>query len=87
MPLAGRNTTCWLEGLSLDPTTGLDRPDVKLRAMRSFDAIDYFVPGYVVWAAVLNMLADIGVGAEVDLMPAPYDWVCVLVCGCVLVSV
>lgn len=75
MTLAGRNTTCWLEGLSLDPITGLDKSTGTLRAMRGFDAIDYFVPQYVVWAAVINILADMGAGVDVEMIPAPYDWV------------
>lgn len=75
MPFAARAAQCWLTSLTMDPSTGLDRSDLQLRAMPGFSGIDFFVPGYVVWAGVMQTLADLGAGTLVDMHPAPYDWV------------
>ena len=32
--------------MSLDPVEGGDPPGIKLRAVRSLEAVDWFVPGY-----------------------------------------
>lgn len=37
---------CWSKAIALDPVTGLDPPDVKLRAAQGFDASDWFITGY-----------------------------------------
>ncbi|KAK9767874.1 phospholipid:diacylglycerol acyltransferase [Basidiobolus ranarum] len=38
---------CWIQNMKLDPITGLDPTDVKLRAAQGLDAADYFITGYV----------------------------------------
>lgn len=41
---------CWVEHMSLDPTTGLDPPGIKLRAAAGLDAIEFFAANFwCVW--------------------------------------
>jgi len=40
------NRECWLEHISLDPDTGSDPPDIKIRPSQGLEAVDYFVPGF-----------------------------------------
>ena len=54
------NVECWLQHMSLDPETGLDLEGINLRAATGLEAVDYFVPGYAVWAKMVQGLADIG---------------------------
>lgn len=35
----------WTQHLKLDPITGLDPPNIKIRAAQGLDAADYFVTG------------------------------------------
>ena len=51
---------CWLEHMALNESTGLDVNEIKLRAAQGLDAVDYFVPGYHVWAKLIEALADVG---------------------------
>ncbi|KAF0396057.1 Lecithin:cholesterol acyltransferase [Gigaspora margarita] len=44
---------CWENNMKLDPVTGLDPPDIKLRAAQGLDAADYLFPGYWVWGALV----------------------------------
>lgn len=39
----------------LDHETGLDPPDIKLRAAMGFDATDFFVTGYVPTICTFHM--------------------------------
>lgn len=64
---------CWLKHIKLDPETGLDPPDVKVRALLGFDAADFFVAGYWIWNKILQNLAVIGYGPE-NMISAGYDW-------------
>ncbi|KAM9936301.1 hypothetical protein OXX80_004143 [Metschnikowia pulcherrima] len=64
---------CWLKHIKLDPETGLDPPNVKVRASSGFDAADFFVAGYWIWNKVLQNLAVIGYGPE-NMISATYDW-------------
>lgn len=43
----------------LDKETGLDPPDIKLRAAIGFDATDFFITGYWIWSKILESLAAI----------------------------
>lgn len=70
---AMRNTSCWMEHMALDPETGLDPPNVKLRAASGFEAADYIMPGYWVWAKLLENLAAVGYDGNTMTMFA-YDW-------------
>lgn len=63
----------WIKHLSLDPTTGLDPPGIKVRAAEGLDAASYFVSGYWIWARIIENLASIGYDTN-DLYLASYDW-------------
>lgn len=64
---------CWLKHIKLDPETGLDPPNIKLRASMGFDAADFFVAGYWIWNKILQNLAVIGYGPN-NMISAAYDW-------------
>lgn len=65
--------TCWLRHIMLDPETGLDPPNFKLRASQGFDAADFFIAGYWIWNKILQNLAVIGYGPN-NMISAAYDW-------------
>ncbi|KAG5511083.1 hypothetical protein GH5_07289 [Leishmania sp. Ghana 2012 LV757] len=64
---------CWLDLFSMDKKTGMDRNDTKVRADSGFASVDFFVPGYWVWAKVLINLADIGYDPQ-SMAVMTYDW-------------
>lgn len=64
---------CWLKHIMLDTETGLDPPNIKLRASQGFDAADFFMAGYWIWNKILQNLAVIGYGPN-NMMSAGYDW-------------
>lgn len=67
------NKSCWLKHVCLDPNTGLDPPNFKLRAAQGMEAADFFVAGYWIWNKILENLA--GLGYDVNTMAvAAYDW-------------
>jgi phospholipid:diacylglycerol acyltransferase len=41
--------------MSLDPVSGSDPPGIKLRAVRSLEAVDWFVPGYWVFSKMVQV--------------------------------
>lgn len=47
-------------GCLLLQATGLDPPGIKVRASKGLAAVDYFLPGYHVWAHVIEALSDLG---------------------------
>ncbi|KAK6199589.1 Lecithin:cholesterol acyltransferase-domain-containing protein [Scheffersomyces amazonensis] len=65
--------TCWLRHIMLDPDTGLDPPNIKLRAAQGFEAADFFLAGYWIWNKILQNLAVIGYGPN-NMISASYDW-------------
>lgn len=64
---------CWLRYIMLDPETGLDPPNIKLRAAQGFEAADFFVAGYWIWNKILQNLAVIGYNPN-NMISAAYDW-------------
>lgn len=66
---------CWMKSLMLDPETGLDPSDgsAKLRAAQGIDAAEYFIPGYWVWAKLIENFAYLGYDPN-TLSMAAYDW-------------
>ncbi|OIW18742.1 hypothetical protein TanjilG_13494 [Lupinus angustifolius] len=64
---------CWIEHMSLDNETGLDRPGIRVRPVSGLVAADYFAPGYFVWAVLIANLARIGY-EEKNMYMAAYDW-------------
>ncbi|KAG8987079.1 hypothetical protein FRB90_003616, partial [Tulasnella sp. 427] len=63
----------WMAALMLDPETGLDPPGVKVRAAQGLDAASTFIPGYWIWAKVIENLACINYDTN-NLELAAYDW-------------
>jgi len=67
------NMRCWMEHMRLDPNTGLDPEGIKLRAVRGLEAVDWFAPGYFVWARHIEELGELGYDAN-NIHSASYDW-------------
>mmetsp|Transcript_25232 Transcript_25232/g.35571 ORF Transcript_25232/g.35571 Transcript_25232/m.35571 type:complete len:726 (-) Transcript_25232:35-2212(-) len=64
---------CFLKHLKLDPYTGSDPENIRLRAAQGFDAADYFMSTYWVWRKLIENLADVGYDASTMTMMT-YDW-------------
>lgn len=64
---------CWLKHVKLDPHTGMDPPNIRLRAAQGFESSDFFVAGYWIWNKILQNLAVIGYGPN-NMITASYDW-------------
>ncbi|KAI8076898.1 Lecithin:cholesterol/phospholipid:diacylglycerol acyltransferase [Halteromyces radiatus] len=69
--LSDRST--WIELMKLDPITGQDPPDIKLRATTGLSASDYLFPGFWVWGKVIENLSVIGYDTS-NMHMAGYDW-------------
>jgi hypothetical protein len=41
----GAPPRCWLRHMALDHSTGLDRPNIKLRPAQGFESADYLIGG------------------------------------------
>ncbi|ODQ82992.1 hypothetical protein BABINDRAFT_159470 [Babjeviella inositovora NRRL Y-12698] len=65
--------TCWLKHIMLDTETGLDPPNIRVRAAQGFEAADFFMAGYWIWNKILQNLAVIGYNPE-NMVSAAYDW-------------
>lgn len=63
----------WKRHIMLDTRTGLDPPNIKLRASQGFDAADFFITGYWIWSKILENLATIGYDPS-NAFTAAYDW-------------
>ncbi|CAG9949955.1 unnamed protein product [Clonostachys rosea f. rosea IK726] len=63
----------WKQHIMLDKQTGLDPPDIKLRAAQGFDATDFFITGYWIWNKIFENLATIGYDPT-NSFTAAYDW-------------
>ncbi|GKY92900.1 hypothetical protein MPSEU_000259000 [Mayamaea pseudoterrestris] len=64
---------CWRQHMILDPLTGSDPDEVRLRASQGFEAADYFMGNYWVWNKVIENLADVGYNPSNMALEA-YDW-------------
>eukprot|EP00798_Chlamydomonas_sp_ICE-L_P013787 gene13787-19696_t len=64
---------CWLKHVSLDPITGLDPEGIKLRPAQGLECIEYPMPGYWLFARVVEALVDLGYDPN-SLISATYDW-------------
>ncbi|GMM34597.1 phospholipid:diacylglycerol acyltransferase [Saccharomycopsis crataegensis] len=67
------NKNCWLQHIMLDPETGLDPPNFKIRAAQGFEAADFFITGYWIWNKIVSNLAVLGYGPN-EMTLAAYDW-------------
>ncbi|KAK0610473.1 Lecithin:cholesterol acyltransferase-domain-containing protein [Bombardia bombarda] len=63
----------WKKHIMLDKLTGLDPPDIKLRAAQGFDATDFFITGYWIWNKIIENLASLGYDPT-NSYTASYDW-------------
>ncbi|KAI4864514.1 LACT-domain-containing protein [Hypoxylon rubiginosum] len=63
----------WKKHIMLDKKTGLDPPNIKLRAAQGFDATDFFITGYWIWSKILENLASLGYDPT-NSFTAAYDW-------------
>ncbi|PHH52534.1 Phospholipid:diacylglycerol acyltransferase, partial [Ceratocystis fimbriata CBS 114723] len=63
----------WKKHIMLDTKTGLDPPDIKIRAAQGFDAADFFITGYWLWSKIIENLASIGYDPT-NSHTAAYDW-------------
>ncbi|KAK4452090.1 Lecithin:cholesterol acyltransferase-domain-containing protein [Podospora aff. communis PSN243] len=63
----------WKRHIMLDKETGLDPPDIKLRAAQGFDATDFFITGYWIWNKIIENLASLGYDST-NSFTAAYDW-------------
>ncbi|TDZ28763.1 Phospholipid:diacylglycerol acyltransferase [Colletotrichum trifolii] len=63
----------WKKHIMLDQDTGLDPPNIKLRAAQGFDATDFFITGYWIWNKIFENLASIGYDPT-NSFTAAYDW-------------
>lgn len=68
---ADRN--CWRKHLSLDRKSGLDPEGIRLRAAQGFDAADYFIATFWVFAKLIENLADVGYDSDRMSMMS-FDW-------------
>eukprot|EP00467_Chlorarachnion_reptans_P019151 CAMPEP_0114524524 /NCGR_PEP_ID=MMETSP0109-20121206/21905_1 /TAXON_ID=29199 /ORGANISM="Chlorarachnion reptans, Strain CCCM449" /LENGTH=654 /DNA_ID=CAMNT_0001705981 /DNA_START=200 /DNA_END=2168 /DNA_ORIENTATION=- len=67
------NPQCWLRHMVLDESTGLDPEGIKIRAALGFEAADYVIGGYWVWAKLVENLAEIGY-THLNMELMGYDW-------------
>ena len=76
---------CWMEHMALNSTDGLDPEGIRLRASEGLLGVDYFFPGYAVWAGLIEAAADLGydtnnlVSSNVQRMSNPQpeqEWAC-----------
>jgi phospholipid:diacylglycerol acyltransferase len=67
------NRQCAVEHMTLDPMTGKDPEDIRIRAASGFEAADYFAGNYWVWSKLLVNLADIGYDGNMMSIET-YDW-------------
>ncbi|KAJ4483601.1 LACT-domain-containing protein [Lentinula aciculospora] len=67
------NRDRWIAAMMLDPVTGLDPPDAKIRAAEGIDAASSFIQGYWIWSKIVENLAAVNYDTN-NLHLAPYDW-------------
>lgn len=64
---------CWMEHMKLDPDTGSDPSGVRIRPAQGLEAADFLLPGFWVWARIIENLAELGYDHN-NLMMEAYDW-------------
>ncbi|KAJ3517266.1 hypothetical protein NLJ89_g617 [Agrocybe chaxingu] len=67
------NRERWISAMMLDPITGLDPPDAKIRAAEGIDAASSLIQGYWIWSKIVENLAVVNYDTN-NLYLAPYDW-------------
>lgn len=64
---------CWNEHMALDPYTGSDPENIRVRASEGFGATDYFMANYWVFGKLIENLAQVGYNPS-NMAMQPYDW-------------
>jgi len=64
---------CYTRHLALDPITGQDPPNIKLRSASGFDAADYFMSTLWVWDKLIDNLSEVGYDAS-NMIMMGFDW-------------
>lgn len=64
---------CWIDHVSLNYSTGMDPDGIKLRHAAGFQAADYLIAGFWVWAKLIEQLALLGYDPN-SMQLSPYDW-------------
>jgi len=64
---------CWKEHMRLDPYTGSDPENIRVRASEGFGATDYFMANYWVFGKMIQNLAEVGYDPS-NMVMQPYDW-------------
>lgn len=64
---------CWNEHMALDPYTGSDPDNIRVRASEGFGATDYFLANYWVFGKLIENLAQVGYNPS-NMAMQPYDW-------------
>lgn len=67
------NINEWARQISLDPETGLDPPEIKVRPGIGFSSSDYILPLYWVWQKILNNFGILGYD-NLNMHVCTYDW-------------
>ncbi|KAF8895699.1 phospholipid/diacylglycerol acyltransferase [Gymnopilus junonius] len=67
------NKERWISAMMLDPVTGLDPVDAKVRAAEGIDAASSLIQGYWIWSKIVENLAVVNYDTN-NLYLAPYDW-------------
>ncbi|KDR75256.1 hypothetical protein GALMADRAFT_280005 [Galerina marginata CBS 339.88] len=67
------NKEKWISAMMLDPITGLDPPDAKIRAAEGIDAASSLIQGYWIWSKIVENLAVVNYDTN-NLYLAAYDW-------------
>ena len=64
---------CWRKHLQLNPQTGMDPDNIRVRSAQGFEAADNFFATFWVWSKIIENLADVGYdGSSMSMMS--YDW-------------
>mmetsp|Transcript_14287 Transcript_14287/g.33921 ORF Transcript_14287/g.33921 Transcript_14287/m.33921 type:complete len:815 (-) Transcript_14287:815-3259(-) len=63
---------CWLRHMALG-VDGADPPGIKVRPAQGFEAADFVIGGYWVWAVLIENLADLGYSPS-NMWVGAYDW-------------
>lgn len=64
---------CWISHMKLNITSAKDPIGIRIRAAQGIESADFLIPGYWVWARIIENLAEIGYDHN-NLIIAPYDW-------------
>lgn len=64
---------CWLDHITPSPSTGLDKPGVRVRAASGLGAADAFLGVFSLWRGLLRSLARLGYD-ESAVHLASFDW-------------